>query len=87
MFRCILKHRFLHYHPEKTTKIINACTVLHNICITNDIPLPNDEGLVELDMVIFQQDIPNNEIYHQGNDLIEGRHYWSTVVNYMQRNR
>lgn len=86
MFRCILKHRFLHYHPEKATKIINACTVLHNICITNNILLPND-GLVELDMGIFQQDIPNNEIYHQGNDLIAVRNYRSTVVNYMQRNR
>lgn len=89
MFRCLLKHRVLHYHPEKATKIINACTVLHNICIINNIPLPNDKDQVDLDMGVFQQNIPNNEVYRQGNDLIliQGRHFRSTIVNYMQRNR
>ncbi|XP_043485108.1 putative nuclease HARBI1 isoform X1 [Leptopilina heterotoma] len=30
-FRCLMKHRVLHYKPEKCSKIINACTVLHNM--------------------------------------------------------
>ncbi|KAJ8936089.1 hypothetical protein NQ314_012498 [Rhamnusium bicolor] len=37
-FRCLLKHRTLHYKPEKCSYIINACTVLHNICIDHNIP-------------------------------------------------
>nr|CAD7428792.1 unnamed protein product [Timema monikensis] len=30
-FRCLLKQRVLHYSPEKTSSIINACAVLHNM--------------------------------------------------------
>lgn len=32
-WRCLLKHRVLHYHPDVAAKIINACCVLHNMCI------------------------------------------------------
>lgn len=32
-FRCCLKSRQLHYSPAKAGFIINACAVLHNICI------------------------------------------------------
>lgn len=31
-FRCLLKHRVLHYLPETAGHITNACAVLHNIC-------------------------------------------------------
>ncbi|KAK9717537.1 DDE superfamily endonuclease [Popillia japonica] len=35
-FRCLLKHRnrVLHYTPQAASKIINACVVLHNMCIS-----------------------------------------------------
>ncbi|XP_030758026.1 putative nuclease HARBI1 [Sitophilus oryzae] len=37
-FRCLLRHRTLHYDPVMAGKIINACCVLHNLCIDNNIP-------------------------------------------------
>ncbi|XP_044755625.1 putative nuclease HARBI1 isoform X2 [Coccinella septempunctata] len=39
-FRCLLKHRVLHYEPRVASKIINACAVLHNMCIESNIPEP-----------------------------------------------
>ncbi|CAL1262123.1 unnamed protein product [Larinioides sclopetarius] len=32
-FRCLLKHRTLHYMPETACKIINTCIILHNMCV------------------------------------------------------
>ncbi|KAJ8966432.1 hypothetical protein NQ314_003530 [Rhamnusium bicolor] len=58
-FRCLLKHRTLYYKPEKCSYIINACTVLHNICIDHNIPpveIGQDEGdhyLGEIDFGIY----------------------------------
>ncbi|XP_037296239.1 putative nuclease HARBI1 isoform X1 [Manduca sexta] len=59
-WRCLLRHRVLHYHPDVVSKIINACCVLHNICITkldNTIIYPEgnseDDGHDNLN-VIFQ---------------------------------
>ncbi|KAJ8966137.1 hypothetical protein NQ317_017980, partial [Molorchus minor] len=37
-FRCLLKHRMLHYPPERASKIINAVVVLHNMCIDANLP-------------------------------------------------
>lgn len=34
-WRCLCKQRMLHYKPTTSSKIINACSVLHNICIEN----------------------------------------------------
>lgn len=49
-FRCLLKHRVLHYRPDVCSKIINACTVLHNMCIHDIVTFPEEEDEV-LDMV------------------------------------
>lgn len=38
-FRCILGERGLRYSPEKAASIINACCILHNMCIRVRIPL------------------------------------------------
>lgn len=37
-FRCLLKHRILHYDPTTAAKIVYSCVVLHNICIKRNIP-------------------------------------------------
>ncbi|XP_018311535.1 putative nuclease HARBI1 [Mycetomoellerius zeteki] len=42
-FRCLLKHRVLHYRPDVCSKIINACVVLHNMCIHDNVPIPTLE--------------------------------------------
>ncbi|XP_069363515.1 putative nuclease HARBI1 [Maniola hyperantus] len=38
-FRCILKHRTLEYDPVKAGKIVNACAVLHNMCLSVHLPI------------------------------------------------
>ncbi|KAJ2953840.1 hypothetical protein O0L34_g1469 [Tuta absoluta] len=39
-WQCLHK-RPLHYTPQTAAKIINACAVLHNLCITADLPDPH----------------------------------------------
>lgn len=38
--RCLLRHRVLHYTPQKAGLIINACAVLHNIMLGEENPSP-----------------------------------------------
>lgn len=48
-FRCLLVHRVLHYSPIVAASIVNACTVLHNICVRGnvvEIPELSEEELV-----------------------------------------
>ena len=33
-FRCLLRARMLHYTPLKAAKIVKACAVLHNMCVS-----------------------------------------------------
>lgn len=64
-FRCLLKHRTLHYSPEKASQIINACVVLHNICINNNIPpvrLGDDNDDAHLGDIDFGLYAPENAI-------------------------
>ncbi|XP_026482098.1 putative nuclease HARBI1, partial [Ctenocephalides felis] len=44
-FRCLHRHRTLHYTPDMAGKIVYAVFTLHNICRENNIPL--DEELTE----------------------------------------
>lgn len=39
-FRCLLVHRVLHYEPEMVSKIVIACSILHNICNRAGLPVP-----------------------------------------------
>lgn len=58
-FRCCLKHRVLHYSPVIASKIINTCVILHNMCISHNIPdsLP-EEGDDVLDFGMYNDNIP-----------------------------
>jgi len=60
-FRCLLKHRVLHYSPAVASKIIYTCAVLHNMCITENVPLMLElnDGDEELDFGIY-----DNENYY-----------------------
>ncbi|XP_046384539.1 putative nuclease HARBI1 [Ischnura elegans] len=40
-FRCL--HRTLEYAPAKVGRIINACTILHNMCMGHGLPIPEEE--------------------------------------------
>lgn len=39
-WRCLLRHRTLHYHPVKAGKIVLACSVLHNMAVEANLPPP-----------------------------------------------
>lgn len=85
-FRCLLKDRTLHYKPEKATAIINACVVLHNMCITYNIPL-HENNIEEFDNLGIIEDILADDIHNGNIDLNLGRQQRNKVVTYLfQRN-
>ncbi|XP_050062942.1 putative nuclease HARBI1 [Aphis gossypii] len=89
-FRCLLKHRILHYSPVKACKIVNACTILHNICIENNIPFQQDDEIhyiEEIDLGIFEA-IDNERENRQGlnEELLAGRRMQRRVIRYFHRN-
>lgn len=82
-FRCLLKHRVLHYSPPIAAKIINTCAVLHNIYISENVPMPLDLNDVDEDfdlgININRNNIENGENNPERNiqrinpDLAAGR--------------
>lgn len=47
-FRCLLRHRVLHYRPEVAGNIVNACAILHNMCIENNVAEPVEAPNMDL---------------------------------------
>lgn len=81
-FRCLLKHRVLHYKPDVASKIINTCCCLHNLCITNNIQdvLP-EEGDDLLDGIFLDEVQSENYINQRINPLlVEGRKLQAEIV-------
>lgn len=39
-WRCLIRHRCLHYDPPTSALLIYACTILHNIAIEARLPAP-----------------------------------------------
>ncbi|KAJ8917089.1 hypothetical protein NQ315_013008 [Exocentrus adspersus] len=81
-FRCLSKHRVLHYTPRKASRIINACIVLHNMCIINNVELPQDGD----DVQVINED--ENDIFEDNNQvnphLLDGRRIQRRVINYFR---
>ncbi|KMQ88281.1 nuclease harbi1 [Lasius niger] len=78
-FRCLLKHRVLHYQPDVCSKIINACTVLHNMCIHDNVPLPEAEDEV-LDFGMDGVNEPGIDILNRNHELIAGRRIRNNLI-------
>jgi hypothetical protein len=83
--RCLLKHRVLHYAPTSRARIINACVVLHNLCIDRNIPEPEHEnGDDELNFGLFENanyreiEIPR---MGQNQELMAGRNLQRRIIN------
>ncbi|XP_008178491.1 putative nuclease HARBI1 [Acyrthosiphon pisum] len=79
-FRCLLKHRVLHYHPERASKIIIACTILHNMCINDNIPVPINEpdDPVNIDFGMYDAQIIPDPVV--GQQLTIGRRMQQLVI-------
>lgn len=93
-FRCLLKHRVLHYDPVKAAKIANACCVLHNMCIANNVPAPEpdpveDVALMDLGMYQDQDDV--NHVDLPGNrvlpELVAGRRMQEQITRLLWHRR
>lgn len=79
-FRCLLKHRVLHYSPPIASKIIYTCAVLHNMCIHENVPLHLNDDNEDIDFGIYgENEIENEENIRERNvrrinpDLAAGR--------------
>lgn len=83
-FRCLLKHRVLHYKPETASKIINTCCALHNLCIQNNLPEVPPEDDDDEDIFhdgIFPNDIQQQVIDNQNISLLnKGRELRTRIV-------
>ncbi|KAJ3640756.1 hypothetical protein Zmor_027299 [Zophobas morio] len=71
-FRCLIKERMLKYSPTKAGSIINACTILHNIMIHRNLPLPEEHEIQNYmddheDEDLFAQPVANEHEARIGN--------------------
>lgn len=78
-WRCLLKHRVLHYTPGMAGKIANACAVLHNMAIEARMPEPED--------VIIEEDFREvvNVIDQHNDNLVQGRITQRELVETLNR--
>lgn len=90
-FRCLLKHRVLHYDPTSASKIINSCVLLHNLCMRNNIPAvrfgdEEEDHNINIDYGVYD-DALNNEnnqehaVEHErNNNLVAGRRVQQMII-------
>lgn len=81
-WRCLLKHRVLHYHPLIASNIIMACCVLQNKALKANLPPPhslpaahedNDEDNITLQA--------STSTVNTQSELIQGRAMLSCLLN------
>lgn len=81
-FRCLLKHRVLHYKPQTAAKIINTCCALHNLCVENNLPIPDEEDADFFDGIFndmpLENEVPNNNA--ENTVLQQGRSIQNTII-------
>ena len=64
-FRCIRKDRLLGYSPLTAVYIKNVCAVLHNVCIKNSVPEPEEIFLEDEENDVEVQ-VPRSEHHSAG---------------------
>lgn len=80
-FRCLIKYRTLHYHPTVAGKIVNACCILHNLCINNNVPEPDEPHPEEPDYGMYNVENPEHINRVIGNpDLARGRQLQQNII-------
>ncbi|GBP61437.1 Putative nuclease HARBI1 [Eumeta japonica] len=71
-WQCLLSHRVLHYNHHMVARIINACSVLHNIANRHSLPVPEltaEDRERDLSLQVVQdtpETLPNDEYLLQG---------------------
>ncbi|XP_031339432.1 putative nuclease HARBI1 [Photinus pyralis] len=83
-FRCLLKHRVLHYSPEKASKIINACVLLHNLCIEHNIETPQNEEAEQIDLGVHVPE-RNHVVERVNPELAAGRNQRNKLITLLQQ--
>lgn len=84
-FRCLLRHRVLHYAPDVASQIVNACVVLHNICIYHNVPDPEEEeGDDQIDFGYIvntpHENEENNQARRINPHLVEARQLQRRII-------
>lgn len=70
IFRCLLKHRTLHYTPTKASRIINCCFLLYNFMKYHGL---SNEEFQENDELLENSDSEDDHI-QQDTDLYRAGH-------------
>lgn len=78
-FRCLLKDRVLHYSPQMAAKIVNACVVLHNMCVNNNIPEPDMADINDVDFGLGNDHF-NENVGGINPDLAAGRRLQRRII-------
>eukprot|EP00102_Acyrthosiphon_pisum_P018794 XP_016656004.1 PREDICTED: putative nuclease HARBI1 [Acyrthosiphon pisum] len=85
-FRCLFKDRVLHYKPKKSSQIINACVVLHNMCIEHNVPEIR-ETEEDIDMEMNQDQGPFEEQRDNRNQYLMLRKQQRSKIIQVLQNR
>lgn len=79
-----MKHRVLHYSPVKASKIINACVILHNICIENNViePIFDDLNIEDEDLGLFENNnnVNDEQMRTVNPQLVAGREMQRQII-------